>query len=95
MLPILGICQGFQLIQLLVSDLYHEDDDNTPNGLTEQLSRLEAQSQDCPTRDERRLRIRDSLLTDLRMFNQSRTTQFQVTDPSHYALFAEFPAPTL
>lgn len=87
-MPILAICQGFQLIQLIVADLNNE----------EYVALSGVKKEEVPvekgTEPEQKL-MRDVLLQDVKMFMQNRTTVWEIENPKDSKMFSEVSKSTL
>ena len=85
-LPILAICMGFQLIQMVVADLHNEEYVLPSNGDFEIDKKEGPDEKDTQT--EQKLR-RDNLLSDVKMYMQSRTTVWEIDNPKDSKMFSE------
>lgn len=76
-LPLLGICQGFQILCQLVVDLF-EPAPTDEDAATKSEAELA----------EWRHALRDGLLSDLKMFRQLRTTKWAVPKPDEFSFLS-------
>jgi len=72
-MPLLAICQGFQIIPQIIVDLYEP-----------KLTDEEAAAEENKDNNNK---IRDGLLSDLKMFGQMRTTKWVVPNPGEFSGF--------
>lgn len=81
-LPLMGICQGYQLICKIIIDLFEP-------AVTEELAAQALDGPDSPRLN--RHKLWDTILSDLKIFQRFRTTKWQVEAPNELRFLREVP----
>ena len=84
-IPLLAICQGFQLLAQLVVDHFEP----VPVPTDEQSTQLELKTEEEIA--QWRHQKRDGLLADLKIFGQERTTVWKVDNPRELSFLRQIP----